>query len=156
MTVAVDIDETIGSIRHVLDRRFRKTDRSSYDYEGDVAGFFDRHPLVYLHAVPYAGRADKIRAMARTGKLVYITRRNPNSLFVTMLWLLLNRFPLRKVYFTDDKGKLAESLGVGLAIDDSPEDILSYNRHGIPCGIVRKPYNETGFVPGMYGNAFIW
>lgn len=151
MRLAVDIDETLGTISGELGRLFTKGSASEYRYDGADAEFFRTHPGIYLRAVPYEGRAVALRGIAERHEVVYVTRRHRNALAVTYIWLLRNGFPLRRVYFTEDKGSLAERLGIDLAIDDAPDDILSYERHSVPCMVVRKPYNRD-----LGGSCRIW
>jgi uncharacterized HAD superfamily protein len=106
------------------------------------------NPLTYqdLELEPVARRlADLIY---ENTTLYLITARPYDALDITRVWLSDNGIPCHKLFFETNKVPLMERLGVGLIIDDSPNQVAAAKKANIAAWVWRQPWNE-GIYPAV-------
>lgn len=69
-------------------------------------------------------------------------------------WLKRNKFPIKPVYISDDKVKIAEELGVDILIDDKPENIVEWIASGRKAIQYIPHYSEMPIVSPYYTHEF--
>ena len=78
-------------------------------------------------------------------EVVYVTARPEEAHQVTEKWLKRYGYPEGEILHTTKtvgKGAIASMIGAGWAIDDVPDEVRDYERHGIPCLVVAQDYNR--------------
>lgn len=142
--MAVDIDGVVcdlsGAIKRWLLREGQTVDESVYPWADEE--WFRRNPGIYLEGKPVRAALQGVKELKRSFEVVFLTRRPKEAAAETLMWLSSAGLPDETVIFTDDKGRTAKALDVAFAVEDGPEDILSYRREHVPVCIVRAPYNE--------------
>lgn len=140
--LAMDIDETIAETAEVLTQKFGEREDGCYEFKGLPENFFEENPQIYLGLRPVKGSVEGIKCLVKAYRVIYVTKRSENARAVTLLWLLMNGYPLRKVCFVKDKGEAAVKYGVSYAVDDSPLDVKEYEQNDVKVFVVRKSYNR--------------
>jgi 5'(3')-deoxyribonucleotidase len=152
-TIAVDICNTLADVLSELEARLGKfPNPNSYFHPAlmDNPHYFEENLDIFLSAKPIGNSAQILRELSKFNKIVYITARPKAAELVTKVWLRNNGYPKAKIYFTDNKVKVAKSIGVDIAIDDSPSEIESYMDAGIQVIVKQQDYNVG------YFNRFDW
>lgn len=143
-TIAVDICNTIADIISELDARLgHNPNPSEYFHPGlkDRPNFFEENLDIFLNAKPIDGSMEAIRELSYQNEIIYITARPKVAEFVTRIWLKKNGYPIKNIYFTDNKVEIASRLNVDIAIDDAPYEIERYIESGIEVLVKRQDYN---------------
>lgn len=141
--VAVDIDGVVcdlsGAIRKRLLGEGWTVDETVYPWADEE--WFLRNSDIYLEGKPIQAALEGLKELKRSYEVVFVTRRPKEAEEYTLRWLDSAGFGDETVIFTTDKGRTAKGLRVLFAIEDGPEDILSYRRENVPVCIVNRPYN---------------
>ena len=142
--IALDIDGVIaelGSVlKNALAREGKTVDEKKYPWVEE--DYFIKNPDIYLEAEPVEGSIEGIKKLQKDNDVIFITRRPKEAKAHTEKWLTMQGIDNPVVVHTNDKGKTAKKLNVSFAVDDGPEDILSYMAQNIPVLVMPKAYNE--------------
>lgn len=95
-------------------------------------------------AVAYPGAADAIQAWRRAGHQILITtHRRADAHDVTADWLAAQDIPFDALRCGWKKVDHCREVGVGLLIDDAPENLETAMACGIAVATIRHPWNRT-------------
>lgn len=162
MLVAVDIDgvcaDTLSLMLDVLNRHY------GLDYTPEACTSYlftdlygpDAYQVlepefahIFRSAPPVPGAVAVLNHLTSTGiKIVYLTSRSPETRDITASWLRLNNFPDGHLVCTAAKGEAAVSLGITLAVEDSPFQAADLARHAAVV-LFDYPYNRHLTGPGI-------
>ena len=148
--VAVDICNTICDVNGLLDEKFGHRKKGVYIHPSIPVDFFEKNPLFFADAKPYQWAVKYLQKLVLREPIVYLTARPVQSKEVTEIYLKENCFPDGKTYFTQDKARIAKSLGVRWAFEDAPHEIQKYQESGIPVLVFSQDYNV------QFPNRFLW
>ena len=152
-TIAVDICNTIADIISELDLRLgHNSNPNQYFHPGLIERprFFEENLDVFLRAKPIGNSAEILRELSIHNNIMYITARPKIAEFVTRSWLQKHGYPLKKIYFTNNKVEVASKLGVDLAIEDAPFELERYIKAGFDVLVKKQSYNMS------FSNRFDW
>ena len=141
--ICCDICNSIADINAELEKIFGKRKEGVYCFDGATPEWFQEHLDIFEKASPIPGSAAALRMASRIFKIVYVTKRPVESHDITVRWLESNGFPEGEILYARDKGRAVKALNPAFAIEDSPEDILSYMREDIPVLAVSTDYNSS-------------
>jgi len=143
--IALDIDGVVcelgATIKNALLREGKTVNEEKYPWVEE--DFFIKNPDIYLEAEPVKGSIEGIERLQKDNDIVFITRRPKEAKAHTRKWLIMQGIKNPVVIHTNDKGAAAKRLNVSYAVDDGPEDILSYMAQDIPVLIMPYRYNES-------------
>ena len=90
------------------------------------------------------GSVETIKELMRDGhQLWYITGRRDNlDLQIDTRFSLEWHGIFNPVFYTQNKGKTAKDLNLGLMIEDAPKYIEQLNRMGVPTLVFNQPWNQ--------------
>jgi len=93
-------------------------------------------------ARPYPHAVETVNAWYDAGHRIHLmSRRAERSVPATRRWLHDIGLRHDELHPVDDKVALCRAIGVGLLIDDSPDDLLRARDAGIRAGTLRHPWN---------------
>lgn len=153
LTIAVDICNTIADVFSVLKKMVVWPDEKSYFHPQITDSFFEKNPFVFEEAMPYEGASESLRKLSRTFEIVYLSARPLWALEITKRWLEKHNFPAGRIILTKNKAKIAREMGILIAIEDAPHEIVNFRKNGIQVLIKKQPYN---FDCVQYGTLFDW
>lgn len=94
-------------------------------------------------AVAYPGAAEAIQAWRRAGHQILITtHRRSGAHDVTADWLMGQGIPFDLLRCGKRKVDHCREIGVGLLIDDAPENLETAMTEGIAVATIRHPWNQ--------------
>lgn len=94
-------------------------------------------------AIAYPGAADAIQAWRRAGHQILITtHRRPDAHDATAEWLREQDIPFDLLRCGWKKVDHCREVGVGLLIDDAPENLETAMAEGIAVATIRHPWNR--------------
>ena len=146
--VAVDIRNTLADVNSELERFFGERRR-----EGEYRGlsfapdqeWFKNNLWIFDRAKALKGSVKMLHNISLRDEVVYVTARPEEAHQVTKRWLERNGYPEGEILHSTKKvgkGAIASAIGAAWAIDDVPEEVRDYARHGIPCFVVAQDYNR--------------
>lgn len=153
-TIAIDICNTLADVVAEIESRLGKNPISGEYIHPGISKyplFFEENLDVFLNAKVIGNSVDVIKELAKHNTIYYVTARPKVAELVTKIWLRKNDYPEAKIYFTNNKPKIAKALGVNLAIEDAPFEINRYIESGIEVMVKSQPYNINRFK-----NCFEW
>lgn len=151
--IAVDLCNTIADIQKELDNRLgHNPNPSLYFHQGlwDKPNYFEENLDIFSEAEAITNSVEVLNELAKYNTIYYITARPQIAEFVTRLWLKKFAYPMAKIYFTNDKVKVANKIGVNVAIEDAPFELEKYINAGIEVSTHKKEYNCN------FPNRFEW
>jgi len=151
LVMAMDIDNTIADTNKVLvESGFLPDIPTSYPTPGVDQIIFKENPWIFDCCPTVKGSVKAVNYLSRFWEIVYVTARPKWAEEISWQWLLRHGFPEGEIYCTINKSRVVKHLGISLAVDDSPEEIISLSRI-VPVSIYRQPYNKN-----LAGNHFSW
>lgn len=148
MIFAVDICNTIADVNTQIAKIIGKWPSHMYKHPAITKEFFENHPEVFIKAMPYPGAAETLKLIK--SDIIYLSSRPDWAWDITKDWLQKNDFPEGLLILTHNKVLMAKKIGVIIAIEDNPEDIILYQKEGINVLVKAQPYNID------YGPRFDW
>lgn len=153
--IAVDICNTLADVISEIEERLGKSPTPNLYFHPALKGnedFFTSNLDVFLDAKVLGNSNEVINELAKYNEIVYITARPRIAELVTKIWLRDNYFPIRPIYFTNNKPKIANKLGVNIALEDAPHEIEKYRifSKSVEVMVKKQPYNKN------FENLFEW
>lgn len=144
MLIAVDICNTLCNVNKAIEKKLGlKRISGSYLIDGVPEEFFIENPEFFAFPKPFCFAAATLRMLSRQHTLVYLTARPDSSRKITIEYLKRFGFPEAPIVFTNNKADTAKQLGVNLALEDAPHEIMQYKAAGIPVLIKDWDYNRN-------------
>lgn len=151
-TIALDVDNTIADTNAALLGFLPGIDIKKYPTPGITLEFFEHNPWIFTDTLPIKGAVEGVQYLSQYFEIMYLTARPKWAKGITCTWLDRHGFPEGLVRCTDDKPDWINKLGVNLAIDDSPKEIIAISKQ-VPVFIFQQPYNiELAHI----GKLFTW
>jgi uncharacterized HAD superfamily protein len=139
--LAVDIDNTIADTNGTMLGFMPGLEIEKYPAPGINQELFNQNPWIFTDTLPIKGAAEGVNYLSAYWKIVYLTARPECAEGLTYAWLKQHWFPESLVICTDNKPEWILKLGISLAIDDSPKEIMAISKL-IPVCIYEQPYNK--------------
>jgi len=151
LKLACDIDGCVCSLSDAIlsfaAKNGIKVDTGHYPWLGEEV--FRDNPEIFLEGREVKGAPEALGRLAGGYEVVFLSSRPKEAKTQTEAWLRAHGMAYPVVFLTGAKGDYAKEHDFDLAIEDSPEHILSYERCGIPVFRCRQPYNEAMSTPEM-------
>lgn len=142
-SVAVDLCNTVCDVNDCIEQMLHlKRESGKYKIEGVSPDYFRTNPEFFENPIAYRYAAEVLHLLSKKYQIVYLTARPMESCLATEHFLRKNNFPIGKIVHSTNKVEDFKKLDLYYAFDDSPEEILSYQRAGIPVLIKKWDYNE--------------
>jgi uncharacterized protein len=157
MRIAIDIDSTLHHYWDLFALLARRRFGVTLCYEEQVtweivqlrreqvaALVSETHrPEHILAAEPYAGAAEVVGGWHRAGHFIHVTsHRAPETHAATVAWLQRVGVSFDEVHCSWDKVSRCAEIDIDLLIDDSPQNILRAQEHGIVPATLAHPWNR--------------
>ncbi|MGB2710561.1 MAG: hypothetical protein WBC33_03530 [Conexibacter sp.] len=157
MRIAIDIDSTLHHYWDLFALLARRRFGVVLPYEEQVtwdigqlrreqvaALVSESHrPEHVLAAEPYAGAVETVAAWRAAGHFIHVTsHRSPEVHAPTVAWLERIGLPYDELYCSWDKISRCTEIEIELLIDDSPQNILRAQEHGIVAATIAHPWNR--------------
>jgi uncharacterized HAD superfamily protein len=92
---------------------------------------------------PFPGAQEQLRKLSEQFDIHYATSRLPHAWRSTIDWLEQHRFPLRCLHFLIPGEKHISLGGFMAAVEDHYEQAAAFARAGIPCYLIKHPWNRS-------------
>jgi uncharacterized HAD superfamily protein len=157
MRIAIDIDSTLHQYWDLFALLARRRFGVSLAYDEQVswdigalrpeqvaALVAETHrPEHILAALPYEGAVEVVSAWHRDGHFIHVTsHRAPETHDATVAWLERIGIGFDEVYCSWDKVSRCTEIDIDVLIDDSPQNILRAQEHGIVPATIAHPWNR--------------
>lgn len=146
--IAFDICNTLADVNYMLEKGLGPTPNpSQYFHPLATKEFFEENKWVFTNAPVISGAVEGVKRLTRIGNVVYLTARPQWANKITEEWLARHGFPKGRIIHSNNKAEVAMALGISLAIDDAPHEILSLSK-ACPVLVPAQPYNVG--LPGRF------
>ena len=157
MRIAIDIDSTLHNYWDQLADAARRRFGIELPYDAQVTWTIDRLAPEQLRACiadthsderilaarPYPGAARAIGTWRAAGHEIHIaSHRAEGAHGATARWLIREGIPFDELCCSFDKIAYCVERGMGLLIDDSPENLLRAHHAGIVPATIAHPWNR--------------
>jgi len=157
MRVAIDIDSTLHNYWDQLADAARRRYGIELPYDNQVTWAIDRLEPDQLRACiaethsderilaaePYPGAAEAISGWHAAGHEIHIaSHRAEGAHGATARWLAREGIPFDELHCSFDKIAYCVERGMGLLIDDSPENLVRAHAVGIVPATIAHPWNR--------------
>jgi len=150
--LAVDICNTLADINEQIAKALGPNPNpSNYIHPGTSIEFFENNSWVFQKALPFDGAAEGVQYLSKSWEIIYLTARPEWARQITNHWLTKWGFPSGSLITTNEKAIQAQLLGISMAVEDAPHEILSLQKAGIPVMVHTQPYNN-----GLGNYRFSW
>ena len=110
-----------------------------------------------LASEPYPGAVDVVTGWRGAGHTIHVaSHRAPDAHDHTAEWLGRIGLPFDELRCDYGKVDWAAEAGIGLLVDDSPDNLLAARRHGIAAATLRHPWNAEVCRREDIGYAETW
>ena len=157
MRIAIDIDSTLHHYWDLLSEAARRRFGVDLPYEEQLDWGITRlrpHQLhlciqethcdaAILGGTPYPHAVETIAGWRAAGHYIHITsHRDPQTYDATARWLQRIGLPYDDLHTSHDKVGRCVELGIGLLVDDSPENLARAIEHGMLVATISHPWNR--------------
>lgn len=141
-SIAVDLCNTVCDINTPLEKIFHKRLPGTYYIPGVTEDFFIKNTDIFRTALAFTYAAECLHLLAKHYNIIYVTARPIEAAEATEDFLKENDFPKGQIIFSKNKAVVFKKLSMVFAIDDSPSEIINYQKSNIPVLIKAWDYNH--------------